>query len=69
MTTVNPPQSPRTMYEPNLPYEVLKQALIADAEYWNGIQTPYDPPKERPYLGEDMTEYDDYPDTSDGEEY
>ena len=50
------------------PYDILKEAIIADAEYWNGIHTPYDSPK-RPYLGKDEVEYDDYPDTSDGEEW
>ena len=69
MTTVTPLKSPTTMDPLSQPYNILKEAIIADAEYWNGIQTPYDTPKERPYLGEDETMYDDYPDVSDGEEW
>ena len=69
MTPQTPLESPTTMDPLSQPYNILKEAIIADAEYWNGIQTPYDTPKERPYLGEDETMYDDYPDVSDGEEW
>ena len=68
MTTVTPLKSPTTMDPLSQPYDILKEAIIADAEYWNGIHTPYDTPK-RPYLGEDETMYDDYADVSDGEEW
>tara|TARA_B100000427_G_scaffold106558_1_gene88415 strand:+ start:3908 stop:4114 length:207 start_codon:yes stop_codon:yes gene_type:complete len=68
MTPQTPLESPTTMDPLSQPYDILKEAIIADAEYWNGIQTPYDTPK-RPYLGEDETMYDDYPDVSDGEEW
>ena len=68
MTPQTPLESPTTMDPLSQPYNILKEAIIADAEYWNGIQTPYDTPK-RPYLGEDETMYDDYPDVSDGEEW
>ena len=68
MTTVTPLKSPTTMDPLSQPYDILREAIIADAEYWNGIHTPYDSPK-RPYHGKDEVEYDDYPDTSYGEEW
>ena len=68
MTSVTPLKSPTTMDPLSQPYDILREAIIADAEYWNGIHTPYDSPK-RPYLGKDEIEYDDFPDTSDGEEW
>tara|TARA_B100000131_G_scaffold176551_1_gene170450 strand:+ start:689 stop:835 length:147 start_codon:yes stop_codon:yes gene_type:complete len=42
------------MEQPNLPYKVIKEALIADANYWRTISTPFDDEEE-------LIEMDDYP--------
>ena len=43
------------MEQPNIPYKVIKEALIADSNYWRTISTPYDDAEE------DIVEIDDYP--------
>ena len=46
MDTVTPSYPPLTMEQPNLPYKVIKEALIADANYWRTISTPFDDEEE-----------------------
>ena len=55
MYSLTPSYPPLTMEQPNIPYKVIKEALIADSNYWRTISTPYDDAEE------DKVEIDDYP--------